>query len=407
MWDGKHLFILVRNALKTALSHTHTHTQSCEILEGLYNATMEELFIWMCDCLLWHWCYTFGTMKWEAFIETCAAPGRQNPAKSHFHSNQLTLIQNNAAGARRDSSSIIPNINREKKRSAYTVIASFTTAISLTVCLLVRLISASTVSYQFLSHSPRLLVIAHHPLIERKGACSVNNLTNLYDFISLEHVSANTLSHKWFIYLWAWGQKSHPCLRVWCTFTMTWHFYIKKQLLECRIAVLKTTKMSPHSTRLKLSEWWQAPWLTDKRASGFNTLLTLLIWRIWCSQLTKLAKHQKSLWYRMWLLGTALVPGYNFLFHWCWAGVSQSFLLLLPTLNIFVIFVSPTKNSTSPLLHTCLAGHCSLTTPNTAISAIFDYFDLIAAATFCQLSQLTLSHEALSYSNSPTNLCLS
>lgn len=46
-------------------------------------------------------------------------------------------------------------------------------------------------SYQFLSHSLRLLVIAHHPLIERKGACSVNNLTNLYDLIFLKHMSAN------------------------------------------------------------------------------------------------------------------------------------------------------------------------------------------------------------------------
>lgn len=37
--------------------------------------------------------------------------------------------------------------------------------------------------YQFLSHSPHALVITHHPLIERKGACSVNNLANLKDLI--------------------------------------------------------------------------------------------------------------------------------------------------------------------------------------------------------------------------------
>lgn len=72
------------------------------------------------------------------------------------------------------------------------MIATFTAAISLTVCLPARpTYLCLNLSYQFLSHSPRLLVIAHHPLIERKGACSVNNLTNLYDLISLEHVSAN------------------------------------------------------------------------------------------------------------------------------------------------------------------------------------------------------------------------
>lgn len=60
--------------------------------------------------------------------------------------------------------------------------------------------------------------------------------------------------------------------------------------------------------RAKPSEWWQEPWLSDKRASGFNTLL---IRSIRCSQLTKLAKHQTSLWYRMQLPGIALIPGYT------------------------------------------------------------------------------------------------
>lgn len=84
-----------------------------------------------------------------------------------------------------------------KKKGAYAMIASFTTAISLAVCLpACPTYLCPNLSYQFLSHSPRLPVITHHLLIERKGPCSVNNLTNLYDLISLEHVSANILSHK-------------------------------------------------------------------------------------------------------------------------------------------------------------------------------------------------------------------
>lgn len=82
-----------------------THTQSCVILEGLNNAVMEE-FLSPCsfECVIAClgaavWCYTFGSMKWEAFIGPRAALSRQSIVKSHFHSNQLMLTQNNAAGA--------------------------------------------------------------------------------------------------------------------------------------------------------------------------------------------------------------------------------------------------------------------------------------------------------------------
>lgn len=199
------------------------------------------------------WCYTFGSMKWEAFIETREVLGRQNTVKSYFHSNQLTLSQNNAAGAAAWQLEHHPHHKQggKKKRSAYTVIASFTTAICLTVGLPARpTYLCLNLSYQFFSHSPCLLVIAHHPVIERKGACSVNKLTNLYDLISLKHVSANILSHKWFIHLWAWWQNSHPFVHVQCTFYDHAAFYIKIQLLECRIAEMKTAKTSPQSTGL-------------------------------------------------------------------------------------------------------------------------------------------------------------
>lgn len=113
----------------------------------------------------------------------------------------------------------------EKKKGAYAMIASFTAAISLAACLpACPTYLCPNLSYQFLSHNPRLPVITHHPLIERKGPCSVNNLTNLYDLISLEHVSANILSHKWFIHLRVWCQNSHPCLRFRCTYHTAWVF---------------------------------------------------------------------------------------------------------------------------------------------------------------------------------------
>lgn len=107
-------------------------------------------------------------------------------------------------------------------------------------------------------------------------------------------------------------------------------FYIKKcNYLSAEKLRWKQQKCHHTLKRAKPSEWWQAPWLSDKRAAGFNTLHTLLIRSLWCSQLRKLVRHQKSLWYRMLLLRIALIPGYSFLFHWCWAGASQSFLLLL------------------------------------------------------------------------------
>lgn len=228
------------------------------------------------------------------------------------------------------------------------MIASFTTAISLTVCLpACPTYLCLNLSNQFLSHSPRLLVITHHPLIERKGACFVNNLTNLYDLIYLEHVSANIPSHKWFMGLVA---EFTPLFTRLMHFYHDMAFYIKNAITRVQNSWDENNKNVTALSRAKPSEWWQAPWLSDKRASGLNTLLTLLIRRIWCSQLTKLAKHQMSLWYGMWLLWIALIPGYIFSIHCRWAGGSQSFLLLLSTLNIFFIFVFPKRKKT---LHCC------------------------------------------------------
>lgn len=152
----------------------------------------------------------------EKRLETRAAPSRQNTEESHFHSNQLTRIQNNAVGAAARQLEHHPQHKQGKKiKSAYTVIVSFTTVIFLAACLpACPAYLCLNLSYQFLSRSPRLLVITHHPVIERKGACCVNNLTNLYDPISLEHVSANIFSYKWFIHLWVWWQNSHPCLHI-------------------------------------------------------------------------------------------------------------------------------------------------------------------------------------------------
>lgn len=91
-------------------------------------------------------------------------------------------------------------------------------------------------------------------------------------------------------------------------------FYIKKcNYLSAEKLRWKQQKCHHTLKRAKPSEWWQAPWLSDKRAAGFNTLHTLLIRSLWCSQLRKLVRHQKSLWYRMLLLRIALIPGYSFL----------------------------------------------------------------------------------------------
>lgn len=137
----------------------------------------------MCDCLPWHRCLMLHLQKHEMRSVYWASCGAQQTEYSEIsfsfkpanaHSKQCSK------GLRRDGSSIIPNLNRGKKRSASTMIASFTTAISLTVCLpACPTYLCLNLFYQFLSHSLFLLVIAHHLLIERKGACSVNNLTNL------------------------------------------------------------------------------------------------------------------------------------------------------------------------------------------------------------------------------------
>lgn len=186
-------------------------------------------------------------------------------------------------------------------------------------------------------------------------------------------------------------------------FTRLMHFYhdmafnIKNAITRVQNSWDENNKNVTTLSWAKASEWWQAPWLSDKRASGFNTLLTLLIRRVWCSQLTKLAKHQTSLWYGMWLLWIALITGYIFSFHWCLGGrLTELPPVVICSECILYICLPKNKNKKKnpPLLHTCLTGHCSLTTPNSPSSAIFDYFDFIAAATFCQLPNLTLSHEA-------------
>lgn len=96
-------------------------------------------------------------------------------------------------------------------------------------------------------------------------------------------------------------------------------------------------------------------------------------------------------------LWIALIPGYIFSFH---LSLSRRLTELPPAIirSEYILYICLPKKKErkkkSPLLHTCLTGHCSLTTPNSPSSAIFDYFDFIAAATFCQLPNLTLSHEA-------------
>lgn len=90
----------------------------------------------MCDCLLWRCCLMLHLRRHEMrsiFWDSCSA--RQTEYSEISFSFKLanphskTMQQELWHG----SSSIIPNINREKKRSAYTVIASFTTAISLSL----------------------------------------------------------------------------------------------------------------------------------------------------------------------------------------------------------------------------------------------------------------------------------
>lgn len=239
----------------------------------------------------------------------------------------------------------------KKEKRLYTVIASFTTTISLTVCLpACPTYLCLNLSYQFFPHSPRLLVIAHHPLIERKGACSVNNLTNLlYMILSPLNTCLQIFSAINDSYTSRPGGRNHTLVYTFDALLPLRGILYKNAIIRVQNSWDENNKNVTTLNRAKPSEWWQGPWLSDKRASGFNTLL---IRSIRCSQLTKLAKHQTSLWYRMQLPGIALIPGYTFSFHWCWAGVSQSFLLLLSALNIFFIFVFPPKKEP---LHCCTA----------------------------------------------------
>lgn len=72
---------------------------------------------------------------------------------------------------------------------------------------------------------------------------------------------------------------------------------------------------------------------------------------------------------------------FSFLFHY-----SNTFFTTPPP-----PLLKKSKKNNTPVLSSCLTGHCSVTTPNSSISAIFDYFDSAADETFCQFSHLTLS----------------
>lgn len=89
----------------------------------------------------------------------------QDTVKSHFHSYQPELIQNNAPGALLQRAA-----NHPKKLFRNLLLLLLPPlSLSLPICLPVCLVYLCLhLSYQFSSHSPCLLVITHHPLIERK-----------------------------------------------------------------------------------------------------------------------------------------------------------------------------------------------------------------------------------------------
>ena len=60
--------------------------------------------------------HTLGSVKWEVFIETHAVLSGQDTVKSHFHSYQPELIQNNAPGALLQRAENHPPNKRLRKR---------------------------------------------------------------------------------------------------------------------------------------------------------------------------------------------------------------------------------------------------------------------------------------------------
>lgn len=132
----------------------------------------------------------------------------------------------------------------------------------LSLCLSACLSSLSLPSplfYQFLSHSPCLLVITHHPLIERKGPV-LSTTSQIYKILSAVNTCLQIFCPINDSCVSAFDSGIH--IRVYLSYT---HFkcdvalYIRTQLLGCRIAREEIAEMSPHSTGLN--------WLNDDKQS--------------------------------------------------------------------------------------------------------------------------------------------